>query len=487
MRHSYISSAKIISILAVFSLLIVSSAAVMAQSPSASTPTWTKCQTWAVSGEKNLTSVANDNYCTMKKALADLGNNISIDTLGVKGQASSYVVFKVNDVTEKSYILGYSAAIHAWAYVNVKISGDFPVSGILGLNDMKYMKGSVTGSASLCLAITSCGTVTIDKSTMAIERIVSNTAVDQSLSLKVDCKPSISSILDALNVKVTYNVLNVSESLHLKLNDTIDFCPALPLLEFPMSVGNDWAVNTTMTVTGKVAGIFKETGLPNSMLSKISERASAFNGTLYLQDLTSLGSIKLDKGSFGPISIQLNTTMSCVGASLADQGCYNKGNTVYDVVEARTGTHIYYSPNTEFISGIMLNPKLDLNSLMTMSTDSIIGPSVQPPAATNPSSDVTETPSTPTNSVVQPGIGILDAVKLNTSMTMVPTDPAIATHAIENITADPLVTTEPTTAATTENTVTGATTQDSSGLLGILVVIGAVIGGVVVFRMKKKE
>ena len=503
MRNYFGNSAKVISILAVLSLLFVSSAAVMAQDQSAPVPTWTKCQTWAVSGEKNLTALAEDNLCTIQKALEGLGQNITINSLCPYGQVSSYVVFKVNNVTDNNYILGYSAAIHVWAYVDFKVSGDFSVSGMVGLNGMKSMSGTVSGMASLYLTVTSCGTVTVDKSTMAIERIVSNTAVDQGLSLKVDAKPSMGSILDACNVKVTYNVLNVSESLHLKLSDTIDFCPALPLLEFPMSVGNDWNVNSTMTMTGKVAGIFKESGLPKSILSKVSDRASEFNGTVYLQDLQSLGSVKLDKGAFGPISVQLNTTMACVGVSLADQTCYNKGNTVYDVVESRTGTHLYYSPDTEFITGMMLNPNLDLNGLMTMSADSILGPAVQTPVATvpstdvattpstpdsvtTPSTDVTAAPSTPATTAVQPDSGILDVVKLNTSVTMVPTDPVVAAQAIGNITT--AQGNETLTIPTTADTVTGAAPQGSFGLLAMMAAIAvtcAVIGGIVVIRMRK--
>ena len=500
MRNFYRNSAKMISILAVLSLLLLSSAAVMAQGQSAPVPTWTKCQTWAVSGEKNLTSVAKDNLCTIEKALDGLGKNVTIVKLCPFGQASSYVVFKVNNVTDDTYVLGYSAAIHVWAYVDFKISGDFSVSGALGLNGMNSMKGTVSGMASLYLTVTSCGTVTVNKSTMAIERIVSNTAVDQGLSLKVDATPSMGSLLDACNVKVTYNALNVSESLHLKLSDTIDFCPALPLLEFPMAVGNDWNVNSTMTVTGKVSGIFKESGVPKSILSKISDRASEFNGTLYLQDLSSLGSVKLDKGAFGPISVQLNTTMTCVGVSLADQTCYDKGNTVYDVQESRTGTHLYYSPNTEFITGMMVDPKLDLNGLTTMSAASILGPAVPAPTATAPSTDVTTTPSTPdgvttpatpsapASTAGQPDSGILDVVKLNTSVTMAPTDPAVAAQAIGNITT--AQGNETLTIPSTADTVTGATPQGSTGLpvmLAAIAVVGVAIGGIVVFRMKKKN
>ncbi len=394
MRIPYNNSAKIISVLAILSMLIISSGAVMAQGESAPTPTWTKCQTWAISGEIDLASVAKDNLCALEKELAVLGHDLTIENLDVKGKACSYVVFKVTEVTDDTYVLGYSAAIHMWACVNVKICGDLPVSGVYSLNDMKYVKTSVSGAVSLCLTVTSCGTVTVEKSTMGIERIVSNTAVDQSLSLKVDCMPSMGSLLDALNVQVTYNALDVHESLHLTLNDTIEFCPALQLLDFPMCVGNTWNVDTTMTVKGKIDGVFKETGLPNSILCKIDKDAAAFNGTLYLKDLTSLGSIPLDKGAFGPVSLDLKTCMTCVGVSNADQTCYNKGNTVFDVVESRTGTHIYYSPNTEFITGLSLNPQFDLPSLMSIPTNGILSPFLVTPAAAAPATEVTETPST---------------------------------------------------------------------------------------------
>ncbi|HEY3419080.1 MAG TPA: hypothetical protein VGK23_00820 [Methanomassiliicoccales archaeon] len=507
MRNSYTNSAKVISILAVFSLLIVSSAAVMAQDQSAPIPTWTKCQTWAIRGESDLSCVAKDNLCTIQKALTDLGQNITIKNLDVKGQACSYIVFKVTDVTEDSYVLGYNAAIHMWAYVNVKMSGDFPVSGVYGLDNMKSVSSSVCGTANLCLTVTSCGTVTIEKSTMAIKRIVSNTTVDQSLSLKVDCTPSMGAVLNALNVQVTYNALNVSESLHLKLSDTIDFSPALPLLEFPMCVGNDWAVNSTMTVSGKISGVFKETGLPNSILSKIDENAAAFNGTLYLQDLPSLGCIPFDNGSFGPISVDLNTSMACVGVSNADQSCYNKGNTVFDVVESRTGTHIYYSPDTEFITGMSLKPQFGLESLMSLPTGSIFGPTVTTPTTTVPSSDVTTptvtegaapataapssdvvaTSPAPESTVDQTGSAVLD--QLSTTVTMVPTDPAVAEQAIGNITnGQGEATDNP--MATNADTVTGGISQDSNGLLVTLAVIAlvcAAIVGVVVFRIKKKN
>jgi hypothetical protein len=445
------SSVKLFSVVAILSLLIVSSAASMAENQTAPLPTWTKGQTWAVGGEKNLSNVLGENQ-NMLDNLAVLGN-ITIENLQLTGSAGAWTVFKVADVTQDTYLLEYSIGLRIHGDFNVQLSGSLPRAGNYNVSEMTKVYKVISGDASLNFLVTSHGIATIDKATMGIISVTATSVLDERLTFNATNFPNYttSGILP-MKVNMTFEDYAIDESLHLKLNSTVDFTPELSLFEFPLAVGDNWTVDSKATFEGDAEGYFNATGLPSSTTSSMVNKNGAFNGSVRIQDLTKLGTMQLNNGTIKPVEQDIQTSMQCVGTKSIDDASGNN-ITIFDVKEKQSGAHLYYSPNTGFLATALIQPQLSmLNGFVTLPSGSI------------------------TNSV-----------NLNTEISMTPADPANATNEISQIGSYQGV--EPVSLISSGTGSTGLG-QDSMMIIifiAVIVVIAAIVGGVLLLRKKVKK
>ena len=444
------SSAKLFSIIAILSLLVVSSAAVMAQDRSTPMPAWTKGQTWAVGGEMDLANVAGANLGTMQDTLTLF--NISIDQLQMTGTAAAWMVFKVTDVRQDTYLLEYSAGLCIHGGLDANLTGDLPIEGTYNLFNMTKEKRGIGADACLDQVLTSHGVATIDKATMAIVGVVSTSVLDQRMTFNAHNFPDYSTSISirGITVNMTYQNYSVAECLHLELASNISFAPALNLLQFPLTVGNNWTIDSKMTFEGTARGNFNATGLPSSMLSGLIQKSGAFNGSVPVQDLTKLGTMQLDNGTFGPVEQNIKATMECVGTTSVGDGP-GHNITVFDVKERQSGAHLFYSPDNEFLASALVNPQLDLlNGLVTL-----------------------------------PGGSMTNKLKLNTGISMASADPIAATDEISKIGASQGV--QPVSLLTPTDTGSAVPGQDPTMMIffvAAIVVIGAGVGAVLLLRKR---
>jgi hypothetical protein len=410
------ASVKLISFILVLSLLVVSSAVVMAQDQSAPRPTWTTGQIWALGGERDLSNVLGENLGNLQDTLDLL--NISMNNPQMTGSAGAWVVFKVIEVKQEAYLLEYSTGLRIHGNLGVYLTGLLPRAGIYDLSNMTLENKSVSGDASFNLLITSHGVITMDKGSMAVTGIVSTSVLDESLN---------------------FNATN--------------FTPALSLINFPLTVGNNWTVHSKMTIGGTAEGFFNATGLPSTMDSQLVQKNGVFNGSVRIEDLTSLGTMKMDNGTITPTDRDVQTTMQCIGTKTIDDGSGNN-ITVYDVKEKESGAHLYFSPNTEFLATALVKPQLDMLSGL----------------------------------VILPGNSIISSLNLNTEISMTSIDTTTATNKISQIGSYQGV--EPVSLiSSTDTTGTGAA-QDSTVLIFIMaaiVVILVGVGGVLYLRKRSPK
>jgi hypothetical protein len=446
------ASVKLISFILVLSLLVVSSAAVMAQDQSAPRPTWTTGQIWALGGERDLSNVLGENLGNLQDTLDLL--NISMNNPQMTGSAGAWVVFKVIEVKQEAYLLEYSTGLRIHGNLGVYLTGLLPRAGIYDLSNMTLENKSVSGDASFNLLITSHGVITMDKGSMAVTGIVSTSVLDESLNFNATNFPnySTSGILPT-RVNMTFENYAINESLHMNLASTMDFTPALSLINFPLTVGNNWTVHSKMTIGGTAEGFFNATGLPSTMDSQLVQKNGVFNGSVRIEDLTSLGTMKMDNGTITPTDRDVQTTMQCIGTKTIDDGSGNN-ITVYDVKEKESGAHLYFSPNTEFLATALVKPQLDMLSGL----------------------------------VILPGNSIISSLNLNTEISMTSIDTTTATNKISQIGSYQGV--EPVSLiSSTDTTGTGAA-QDSTVLIFIMaaiVVILVGVGGVLYLRKRSPK
>jgi hypothetical protein len=453
MRIPHRTSAKLISVLAVLSLLVVSSAVVMAQDQSAPLPTWTKGQTWAIGGDKDLSSVLGDNLGSLQDTLALLGN-IKIDSLHVTGTSGAWAVFKVKDVTADTYLLEHSTGMCVHANVYVSVHGELPSAGVQDMSNMTKENKAISVNACLDLMITSHGVATIDKATMAVISDNSTSVVDESLVFKAVNFPNISTEMSikGTTMNTTYQNSSINECLHLELASNVSFSPALNLMKFPLSVGDNWTIDSKMMFTGQAKGYFNATGVSPSSMSGLIEKNGAFNGSVRVQDLTKLGPLPINNGTIGPVDLNVNAMMECVGTKMINDCCGNI--TVFDVTEKQSGVHLFYSPNTSFFASFMMKPNLSsLGGMITL-----------------------------------PAGGMTSMLNMNTSMSIASADPTNATKEIATIGASQGVQTV--SLVPPAETGSGATGQDSTMMVLLVVAIaaiGACVGGVLLLRNKSKK
>lgn len=447
------TSAKFISVLAVLSLLIVSSAVVMAQDQSAPLPTWTKGQTWAIGGDKDLSGLLGENLGTLQNNMALLGN-ISIDSLQVTGTSGAWAVFKVKDVTADTYLLEYCTGMCIHGTVHVSVHGKMPSAGVQDMSSMTTVNKVVSLNACLDLMLTCHGVATIDKATMALISDNSTSVLDESLVFKAVNFPSMSTVMSisGASMNMSYQNYSVNECLHLELASDASFSPALNLIHFPLAVGDNWTIDSKMNFTGQAKGYFNATGISPSSLSGMIEKTGAFNGSARIQDLTQLGSLPINNGTIGPVQLPLSALMECAGTkTMNDCGI---SITVFDVVEKQSGVHLYYSPNTEFFASFMMKPQL-----------SSLGGMFSLPAGT-----------------------ITSGLNMNTSMSIASADPTNATKEIATIGASQGVQTV--SLVPTTDTVGSAAGPDSTMTILLVVAIaaiGACIGVVLLLRNRSKK
>jgi hypothetical protein len=447
------ASAKFISVLAVLSLLFVSSAVVMAQDQSAPLPTWTKGQTWAIGGDKDLSTVLGENLGTLRDNLAMLGN-ISIDSLHVTGTAGAWTVFKVKNVTADTYLLEYCTGMCVHGTVYVSLHGNLPSAGVQDMGSMIKENKVISVNACLDFMLTCHGVATIDKATMAVISDNSTSVLDESLTFKAVNFPSMSTVMSisGASLNMSYQNYSVSERLHLELASDASFSPSLNLIQFPLVVGDNWTIDSKMTFTGQAKGYFNATGISPLSLSGLIEKDGDFNGSVRVQDLTQLGSMPINNGTIGPVDLNINALMECVGTKVIDDCGSNV--TVYDVVEKQSGVHMYYSPDTEFFASFMMKPQL-----------SSLGGMFSLPAGT-----------------------ITSGMNMNTSMSMASADPATATQEITSIGASQGVQTVSLVSPTdTGSAATGADSTMTILLLVAIAAIGACIGVVLLLRNRSKK
>jgi len=444
-------SAKWLSFIVILSFLVLSAAPALAENQSAPLPVWTKGQVWAVGGERDLSGVLGENLGDLREELSTLGN-ISVNNLQLTGSAGTWTVFKVAEVRSDTYLLEYSVGLRIQGQIAVNLSGDMPAAGTYLAGSMPNENRSVSANAFLEFVITSHGFVTIDKATMAIVGVVSTSVVDENLTFDASNFPNYSTSFTyrGMMVNLTYEDYAVDENLHLELSSSMDFAPALPLLQFPLSVGDNWTIDSKMTTAGTARGYFNATGLPSSLKSDMTVKNGVFNGSVKVQDLTKLGTMDLNNGTIQPVNQDIKTSMQCVGTkSVSDWA----GNivTVFDVKEKQSGAHTYYSPSTGFLATALVKPQLDM-------LDGVV--------------------ALPANSITS-------ALDLNTEVSVASADPSTATGEIAQIGAYQGV--EP--ASLVSSSGTGAADQAPINFIAIAIVgLAAIIGiSVLVYSNRKRK
>jgi hypothetical protein len=263
--------------------------------PQQGAPTWNVGDTWAMGARDiDLTPI----FTAIIENMQQLMPGINYTTIG---KMSFYMIYKVVEADAQQYKV--SVTENAEMTMTINISGSF--SG-----------QQVSGSMDMTMIAKVHGTLYFTKDDIKLTR------VDVTIE-------NMNMTLSGSGAGASLGVENFSGLLDMSGNMSATFDPPSNLFDFPISVGDSWAINSTATLTGEITGKF------NTPL--IGEQ-----------------SISIPLNAVMPISL----SASCPGTknfTLPDGSTTNAYEIVYSGT-AIAGANpfipasiIYYSPDSEFI------------------------------------------------------------------------------------------------------------------------------------------
>lgn len=307
---------------------------------------------------------------------------LTLEEMGIGADAAFYGVLRVDDVTNDEYIISAKMAVKLATNANIKLSGEMPKAGNYNISvgeffsnidwndfDMSDLEGldlSAAGidveekilSANLAedFALIIGGTVHLEKETHAIKSMEFTFSAAAVVSVDVNNVPTVdtdsiygSNVIIPTNVllDVTYDNYDVDLRAVFDAKLNLKFEPALNLYEFPLEVGNDWTIDSTVNVTGEASGFLDITGLPEDMESALFNLSAMkeLNITEFpikFDDLISDG-INIIDGKLKSFEENIHAEMSCKGEELKE--IFGKEKSVYTIEVMYDGetTEIYYT------------------------------------------------------------------------------------------------------------------------------------------------
>jgi len=280
-------------------------------SPQADVPTWSVGDSWGM-GKKSydISSFLNSAYQEME--------NLYGFSYSGSGTMDFYLLYKVTGETSSQYTLSLDEGIEIDATINMSGS---------------YGGQSVSAAADMTMSILGDGSLNVNKSDLSIS--------GGTLTLDMDVKVNSSGTSGGM-------AANVNMTLGASGTMTVQFDPALDLFDFPISVGENWQIETTMTTSGSMTGSVNIPGYGSETID-----------------------VPLNE------STEITITATCTGTTQIQTA---DGNTVTAyVIELSgtganpfiTGTTLYYSPEEKFIVSQQIDLAKALSESMGGSTSEL--------------------------------------------------------------------------------------------------------------------
>jgi len=264
MRKSIIMAAPVAVTLLLLGVLFTSPIV----SAEADAPVWEEGDKWAMGKEADIGAMVGDTS-DLEDLLGSLGS-LSLDRFDVEGEAASWIVFEVVDVTSTEYNVSVKYGGKLNSEIHVQISGDLPKAGTYGfgdLNDLPKEQKTVKADLIEDFAAVFDGNVIFNKADLAVKKMGYVFKASAVVSLDATNIPTINTTSEQIGIE--YNSYNVDARLDLTLTTSIVFDPSLNIYDFPLDVGDEWTVESTATVSGTLDGFLEATGLPGEIKQEI--------------------------------------------------------------------------------------------------------------------------------------------------------------------------------------------------------------------------
>lgn len=298
-------------------------------------PVWKEGDRWALGWDE---SVSMKNNATVNALLAGLiSSGTGMDVESAKAEISAgaaiYVLFKVTDVTDDTYVVSTKLAIKLEADLKAEATGQVPKAGtyqISGSSEYDLLDGpdfssipdedweekTVKVSLGADFAFVLEGTTVFNRTTLAVNSVDISAKAAAIVSVDGTNVPNIDE--DEGNITIAYEDFDIDLKVVLSLDASIAFAPEpLNLFNLPLLAdGEEWSVDTNATVSGEIGGFIDAKGLPEDIEESIFgiELLKNANITKFPIDFVDLipESSELSDGQFGPYTQNISASFSAV-------------------------------------------------------------------------------------------------------------------------------------------------------------------------------
>jgi hypothetical protein len=352
MRRSIILAAPVAVALLLAGVLLASPIV----SATADAPIWHEGDKWAMGKEADIGALAGD-ASDLEDLLQSLGG-LTLDRFDADGEAASWIVFEVVDVTSTDYNLSVSFGGKLNSEIHVQVSGEMPKAGTYGFSDINSLpkeQKTVELDVQEDFAVVFDGNVIFNKTDMAVKKMGYEFKASAVVSLDGTNIPTINAT--GGQTKIEYSNYNIDIKFDLTLEINMVFDPALNIYDFPLDFEDEWTVESTATVSGAVDGFLDATGLPAEMeqemfTQELADQTGIADFPIEFDKLSSTGEgANIHDGIIESYDVPVYAEMACV--EKIQMTVFGHGNVDVYVIEVNGGPdRLYYSPGVQFFTSV---------------------------------------------------------------------------------------------------------------------------------------
>jgi hypothetical protein len=327
-------------------------------SATAQAPTWTQGDAWAIGKTVDLDAEFAQQLQDLEDMIKSSTNpsNVALNEFNIQAMASAYLLFKVDTVNETEVHLKGDYAVKFTGDASISISADMEKPGIYQWDDeIPKERRTMSADVNVDMAMVVEMEVVLEKDTGAVKSISMSIKVDMTGSANLVNIPSGSS--NWTSTTVAYENYDVSADFNFFMNLDLEFLPALNIYDFPLSVGDEWIIESTAVLTGSYGGSIDVNGLPADIEAGLFSADVLMNAGVnsfpidLAQVIHNSDKPSMNDGVIGPESVVIGPiTANCVSETeitIPNHGLVSK----YKIMTDGDGEY-YYIDGINIVSGM---------------------------------------------------------------------------------------------------------------------------------------
>jgi len=319
----------------------------------AQAPIWNEGDSWAMGKSVDLDQEFADQLNGLELVLEN-APNATVNEFNVQALASAWILFKVADVTTSEYNLQGQFAAKFAGEAHISVTMDMSKPGTYDWYAIPTEPRTVAVDLTVDSAMVVDATVILQKDTAAVKSIQVDMMASALVEVYLTNIPEMTTSEGMTTI--VYHDYHVKLTFDFHMTIHIAFDPSLDIFQFPINVGEEWDVNSNVTLTGTVGGFLDINGLPAEAEEEFfqNEVLQDANITSFPIDFAKI--IKSDdppisNGEIGPVTGEINAHMSCVSSETVTLPLHGLV-TIYKILVNDSSNAIYYSDDTHFLTSI---------------------------------------------------------------------------------------------------------------------------------------